>query len=294
MNTPKEVIDIVSNLAINKSKYPKRKTLILAFLAGAYVAFGGLLAIIVGGGSPGIAAENPGMAKFLFGATFPLGLILVVIAGAELFTGNNAYFFPNILAKKQPVSDMLKNWGLVYVGNFVGSIFVAYAITHLTHIVSEAPFINTVHNVALGKTSHTFLTTFLKGIGANWLVCLAVWQGMAAKSTTGKVLGVWFPVMAFVTMGFEHSIANMYFIPLAIFEGADITWATFIINNLIPATLGNIVGGGIFVGILYGYVFPLKSGKDKKEDQLRYYNGNNRNSFSKKHKVEVESEPTNL
>jgi len=255
MNTPKEVIGIVNKIAIAKGNYPISKTLILAFLAGAYIAFGGLLAIIVGGGSPGIAAENPGLAKFMFGAAFPLGLILVVIVGAELFTGNNAYFIPNVLTKKQRFNIMLKNWGLVYFGNFIGAVFVAYVITHLTHIVNGSPYVDAVHKIAIGKTSHTFLVTFLKGIGANWLVCLAVWQGMAAKDTTGKILAIWWPVMAFVAMGFEHSIANMYFIPLAIFEGVDITWTTFIVKNLIPATLGNIVGGAVFVGMLYGYLF---------------------------------------
>ena len=255
MNTPKEVVDIVSTLAEAKGQYKIKKTLMLAFLAGAYVAFGGLLAIIVGGGSPGIAAENPGITKFIFGATFPLGLILVVVVGAELFTGNNAYFIPNVLNKKQSIGVVLKNWGLVYVGNFIGAIFVAYVVTYLTHIVSSSPYTDSVHQLALGKTSHTFLVTFLKGIGANWLVCLAVWQGMAAKGTPGKILAIWLPVMAFVTMGFEHSIANMYFIPLAIVEGVDIPWTTFIVKNLIPATLGNIVGGAVFVGMFYGYLF---------------------------------------
>lgn len=259
MNTPKEVIGIVGKLAETKGNYKVSKTLILAFLAGAYISFGGLLAIIVGGGSPGLAASNPGIAKFLFGAMFPLGLILVVIVGAELFTGNNAYFMPNVLNKKQGVRTVLKNWGLVYVGNFVGAIFVAYFLTHLTHIVSSAPYVDSVHQIAIGKTSHTFLVTFLKGIGANWLVCLAVWQGMAAKDTTGKIIAIWIPVMAFVAMGLEHSIANMFFIPLAMFEGANITWETFIVKNLIPATLGNIVGGVVFVGMLYGYLF----GRDK-------------------------------
>jgi formate/nitrite transporter len=259
MNTPSEVITIVNKLAKNKGSYSLNKTLVLAFLAGAYIAFGGLLAIIIGGGSPGIAAENPGLAKFLFGAAFPLGLILVVVVGAELFTGNNAYFIPNVINKKQSITEVLKNWSLVYVGNFIGAVFVAYVITHLTHLVSGNPYAASVESIATSKTSHTFLVTFLKGIGANWLVCLAVWQGMAAKDTTGKIIAIWIPVMAFVAMGFEHSIANMYFIPLAIFEGADITWTTFIVKNLIPATIGNIVGGGVFVGMFYGYLF----GKEK-------------------------------
>ena len=150
---------------------------------------------------------------------------------------------------------MLKNWGLVYSGNFVGALFLAYVITYLTHIVHTSPYIDSVYNIAIGKTSHTFLVTFIKGIGANWLVCLAIWQGMSAKDTVGKIFAIWLPVMAFVAIGFEHSIANMYFIPLAIFEGADITWTTFIFKNLIPATLGNIVGGALFVGLPYGYLF---------------------------------------
>ncbi|WMI68112.1 formate/nitrite transporter family protein [Mangrovimonas sp. YM274] len=255
MNSPKEGIKIINEIALNKEGYTVSKTLILAFLAGAYVAFGGLLSIIVSGGSPGIAASNPGLARFLFGAAFPIGLILVVIVGAELFTGNNAYFIPNILTKRQRVYAMLKNWGLVYIGNFVGALFLAYVITHLTHLVSDTPYIDMVRKIAEGKTSHSFLVTFIKGIGANWLVCLAIWQGIAAKHTIGKIVAIWIPVMAFVTMGFEHSIANMYFIPLAIFEGADITWSTFFTSNLIPATLGNIVGGALFVGTPYGYLF---------------------------------------
>ncbi|WP_066217859.1 formate/nitrite transporter family protein [Formosa haliotis] len=255
MNSPKEGIKIVNEIALNKEGYTVSKTLILAFLAGAYVAFGGLLAIIISGGSPGIAANNPGLAKFLFGAAFPLGLILVVLVGAELFTGNNAYFIPNILTKRQRAMAMFKNWGLVYFGNFIGAMFIAYVITHLTHLVSSEPYINTVFKIANSKTSNPFLVTFIKGVGANWLVCLALWQGIAAKSSSGKILAIWIPVMAFVTMGFEHSIANMYFIPLAIMEGADITWATFVTKNLIPATMGNIVGGALFVGLPYGYLF---------------------------------------
>lgn len=259
MNSPNQVIEIASKLAIKKGQYSNSRTLILAFLAGAYISFGGLLAIIIAGGSPGIAAQNPGLTKFMFGAAFPLGLILVVIAGAELFTGNTAYFMPNIMRKQQKPQAMFRNWFWVYLGNFIGSLFVAYFITHLTHIVHKEPFIDAVHNIAIGKTSNPFGVTFLKGIGANWLVCLALWLGMAAKDVNSKIIALWWPVMAFVTFGFEHSVANMFFIPLAIFEGADITWGTFIIKNLIPATLGNIVGGGLFVGTIYGYLFNKNS-----------------------------------
>jgi len=253
--SPTEIIAVASKLAVDKESYSTKKILVLSFMAGAYIAFGGLLSVLIAGGMPGVAAENPGIVKFVFGAAFPVGLMMVVMAGAELFTGNNAYFMPNVLSKKQSWSAPLRNWALVYIGNFIGSVFIAYVLTHMTEIVSSEPWSNMVQSIAEGKTSNPFYKTFIKGIGANWLVCLALWMGMSAQHTSGKILGLWWPVMAFVTMGFEHSIANMFFIPLAIFEGADITWTTFIVKNLIPATLGNIVGGAFFVGTLYWYAY---------------------------------------
>lgn len=257
-NSPALIVEIARKAAIDKNSFSIKKILVLSFLAGAYIAFGGLLSIIVGGGVPAIAAQNPGIAKFIFGAVFPVGLIMVVLAGAELFTGNNAIFMPSVLSGKQRWGSVFKNWGLVYFGNFVGAIFVAYFLTHLTGLVSSEPWGISLNNMAIVKTGNTFFVTFLKGIGANWLVCLALWLAMSAQHSIGKMVGIWWPIMAFVTLGFEHSVANMFFIPLAIFEGADITWGIFIIKNLIPATLGNIVGGAFFVGGLYWYVYATK------------------------------------
>jgi len=256
--SPSQIVELAGKVAIDKSRYSIKKTMILSFLAGAYIALGGLLSLVIGGGIPGIAAENPGISKFLYGAAFPVGLILVVLAGAELFTGNNAYFIPAAMNRKLSWWAVLKNWGLVYVGNFVGAMFVVYFLTHLTGVVSKEPWHSSIIQIAELKTSNPFYVTFLKGIGANWLVCLAVWLGLSAKQTSGKILGLWWPVMAFVAFGFEHSIANMFFIPLAIFEGANVTWSMFVFDNLIAATLGNIVGGAFFVGGLYWYVYEKK------------------------------------
>lgn len=251
LHTPPELIKIAGEAAIKKDGYSVRKILLLSFLAGAYISFGGLLSIMVAGGMPGISATNPGITKFLFGAMFPVGLMMVVMAGAELFTGNNAYFMPNVLSGKQKWTAPLRNWGLVYVGNFFGAVFVAYFLTYLTGIVSSLPWKDMVLGIAEGKMGNPFYKTFFKGIGANWLVCLALWMGMSAQQTSGKIMGIWWPVMTFVALGYEHSIANMFFIPLAMFHGADITWGNFVVQNLIPATLGNIVGGAFFVGTLY-------------------------------------------
>ncbi len=172
------------------------------------------------------------------GAVFPLGLMLCAIAGADLFTGNTAYFIPPVMNKKLHVYDMLKNWTLVYIGNFIGALFVGYIITYSTGILNGAPWHDSIIHIAEHKTESSFYQTFLKGIGANWFVALAMWLAYSAKDIPGKILGIWFPVMAFVAIGFEHSVANMFFIPTAMFYGADITWCEFIIDNLIPATLG--------------------------------------------------------
>ena len=257
-NSPKETVEEVNHTAEAKKVMTAKKTFVLAILAGGYIAMGSLLALIVGGAMPGLAESNPGLQKFFFGAVFPLGLILCAIAGAELFTGNTAYFIPSVLSKRMSVKVPLKNWAIVYVGNFVGSILVAYFLVYLTQVLMHTPSVDSAINIAIAKTSNPFYKTFLKGIACNWMVALAMWLAYASKDVASKILGIWFPVMAFVAMGFEHCVANMFFIPVAIFHGADITWADFIIKNLIPATLGNIVGGALFVGTAYWYAFDKK------------------------------------
>lgn len=252
---PKELVAKATEGAITRSETSVSKTLVLAFLAGAYIALGGLLAVMIGGGVPGIAAENPGLQKLLMGAVFPLGLMMCAIAGADLFTGNTAYFIPPVLSGRLKVSQLLRNWSLVYLGNFAGALFVAFFMTYQTGLFDNAPWHDSILNIADAKTGNPFFKTFLKGIGANWLVALAMWLSFASKDVVGKLAAIWFPVMAFVAMGFEHSVANMYFIPTAIFYGSSVSWAEFFVSNLIPATLGNIVGGGGLVGLLYWYVY---------------------------------------
>lgn len=252
---PKELVGKAAEGAMMRAETSASKTLVIAFLAGAYIALGGLLAVMVGGGVPGIVAENPGLQKFMMGAVFPLGLIMCAIAGADLFTGNTAYFIPPVLSRQLKVSQLLRNWSLVYAGNFVGALFVAYFMTYQTGLFDNAPWHDSILGIADAKTGNPFFKTFLKGIGANWLVALAMWLSFAAKDVVGKITAIWFPVMAFVAMGFEHSVANMFFIPAAIFYGSPVTWSEFIFSNLIPATLGNIVGGGGLVGLLYWYAY---------------------------------------
>ncbi len=253
--SPKEIVAYAGKAAIDKGNYSFRKIAVLSFLAGAYISMGGLLSVLFGYGFPGIASENPGMVKLLMGAAFPIGLMLVVLAGAELFTGNCAYFITNTMGGRQPWKTAFRNWTLVWTGNFVGALFFTFFLVYLTGISHYEPWLSGIGKIAIAKTSNPFFVTFLKGVGANWLVCLAMWLGMSAKDTTGKILGIWWPVMTFVAIGYEHSIANMFFIPLAMLEGFDISFYDLFIKNLLPATLGNIAGGAIFVGGLYWYVY---------------------------------------
>ena len=254
--SPSDIVVSVDAAGCRKVETDTGRLLVLAVLAGAYIAFGGLLAVIVGGGSQGIAAANPGLQKFIFGAVFPVGLMLVVIAGAELFTGNTATCIPGALNGRISWGSVARNWTLSYAGNFVGSLLVAYFLTYLTGLLAADPWRATITGMATAKVSQGFVPLLLKGIGCNWLVCLAIWLAVSADSVAGKILGIWFPIMAFVAIGFEHSVANMYFIPTGMLYGAGVTWSQFLLGNLLPVTIGNVIGGAVLVGVVYWYLYP--------------------------------------
>ena len=180
------------------------------------------------------------------------------MAGAELFTGNTALLIPALRRKEVALKDISKNWGLSYLGNFIGSVFVAYFFVYQTELLHAEPWRSSVLSIAESKVEGSFYQLFLKGVACNWIVCLAIWLALASNQVSGKILGIWFPIMTFVALGFEHSIANMFFIPIGIMEGANVTWYTFFTKNLLPVTLGNIIGGAFFVGGLYSYVYLEK------------------------------------
>jgi formate/nitrite transporter len=256
--TPAEIVETVCGLGRAKGLLRLDKLLLLSFLAGAYIAIGGLLAVVAGGATTGLKADNTGLQKLVFGAVFPMGLMMVVIAGSELFTGNAATMIPGAFTGTVRWRELAYNWVVSYVGNFVGSVFVAYCLAYLTGLLAKPPWIDCIRNLAVAKVGdnpvEAFWPLFWKGVGCNWLVCLAVWMAIAADDIVGKIFACWWPIMAFVTLGFEHSVANMFFVPAGIFYGANVTWGQFLVNNLIPVTLGNIVGGSLLVGVIYWYL----------------------------------------
>jgi formate transporter len=267
--SPADTAKACVGIAELKESAPISNLILLSFLAGAYIAFGGLLAEVVTGGLAAVGAP-PGVVKLLFGAVFPVGLILVVIAGSELFTGNVMYMPFGVLKGKASWLGLIRNWIGSWIFNLVGALFVAYFLAVASGILAAPPWdaaaitiaktkaLGGATFVAAGKTttSLTWTQVFYRAIGCNWLVCLAVYTAIASDDIIGKIVGIWFPIFAFVAIGFEHVVANMFFIPVAIFlPNGGVTWAQFFINNQVPATLGNIVGGAIFVACIYWWTY---------------------------------------
>lgn len=230
------------------------KLLLASILAGAFIAIGGILSLTVGYGFPDATSGNPALQKLLSGAMFPIGLILVVVLGAELFTGNNATLIPAYMRRHYGFSAVVRNWSIVYIGNLIGAVAFTWLMVYLPGLTSADPYHSAAVNIAVAKTSMPAWIVLLKGIGANWFVCLAVWLAMSGHTLVEKALGCWLPVMAFVALGYEHSIANMFYLPLGMMEGAPVSIDTALTANILPATIGNIIGGALFVGCLHTYI----------------------------------------
>lgn len=253
---PSEVAQAIIVSAETKASLSITRILILGIMAGAYVGFGGYAYIVA---MQTLGNIDAGLMRFFGAAVFPVGLMLVIFSGSELFTGNNLMTM-GLMDRKITLTGMLRNWLFVYIGNFIGSVILAY-IVHKSQLVNENILAKTL-DVGLAKTSLSFQAAFLRGILCNILVVLAVWTAAASKDIASKIFSMWFPVMLFVLSGFEHSVANMFIIPLAKFSGLAITWNHIWTTNLIPVTLGNIVGGGIIIPVAYYITLILPAKKN--------------------------------
>jgi formate/nitrite transporter len=251
---PKEITLAGIKTGTSKAGLSWDKALVGSFLAGAYIAFGGLLSIAVTSGLP---KETWGTLPTLFaGAVFALGLILVVVAGSELLTGNMALVPLALFKGRIRPGRLVGNFGIVLIGNLLGALFVAYFLADQTGVITQAlPKARLQEIATLKGQTETEWQIFLRAVGCNWLVCLAVWMALGAEDIAGKILAIFFPIMAFVAMGFDHVIANMFFLPAAIFAGAgDLTWGDAL-HNWLFAALGNLVGAVIFVAGAYWYLY---------------------------------------
>ncbi len=251
--SPPEITEASVETGVSKAKIPPGKVFVGSFLAGAYIGFGALLAISVSSGfDEQVLGTTP---TFLRGLVFSLGLILVVIAGSELLTGNMALVPIAMMRGRVAYRELVSNFGLVLVGNFLGAVFVAFFLAVQTGVLTIEPQLSTLEEIALLKgQQESVWQIFLRALGANWLVCLAVWLALSATDTSGKILAIIFPILAFVAMGFDHVIANMFFLPAAIFAGVDLTWLDAL-KNFVFAFLGNFVGAAVFVAGAYYFLY---------------------------------------
>ena len=265
-----EILDSTVKTGVSKTFQTPIARVANTFLAGMYIAIGGFLAIRIGLTLPWDTWG--GIGKFMFGAVFPLGLMLVVLCGADLFTGSCMTLTTAHARKQITLGQAIYSGTAAWVGNFFGALFVAFFIAYLSGLIFDQagqtmPWAAAAVNLANAKCSLGFTEAFLRGVGCNWLVCLAVFAAGAATDAGGKIAALWFPTMAFVALGMEHCVANMFFLPLGILTGTDprylalveagkatalsADWYSIFVSNLLPVTLGNIVGGSVLVGMLY-------------------------------------------
>ncbi len=271
---PAEMAAKAEGVGVKKATGDAMQLFALAILAGAFISLGGIYCTTVLAG----ASTLPyGVQRLLGGLVFCLGLILVIVGGAELFTGNNLI----VMAwanKKVTTMQLLRNWGIVYAGNFVGSLLTAVIMYFSKQYTFGGGSVGLVAlNIGNSKSGLEFIPAVALGIMCNAMVCMAVWLCFSARSTTDKILSIIFPISGFVAAGFEHSVANMYFIPVALFIKAgagesfwtaigktagdftNLTWGNFFIKNLIPVTIGNIIGGAFMVGAIYWFIYLRKA-----------------------------------
>ncbi|MGY1771603.1 formate/nitrite transporter family protein [Blastococcus sp. SYSU D00813] len=258
---PSEIAEAAAETGAKKVHRTWDRVLVSAFLAGAYISFGAMVAITV---SSGLDPDTWGTLPTLWtGAAFTLGLVLVLVAGSDLATGNMMLVPLGAMQGRITLGDVGRNLSLVLLGNLLGALFVAYFLAVSTGVIGDADSSGSagltferLAQIAEGKTSgHTAWEIFLRGVGCNWLVCLAVWMSLATPSIAGKILAIFFPIMAFVAMGFDHVVANMFFLPAAVFAGVEgVGWDDTLVNWLL-AGAGNLVGAVVFVATSYWYLF---------------------------------------
>lgn len=270
---PAETAEFMMQYAERKDKRPLPQMFVLSILAGAFIAFASQ-----GSNAAVHTIASVGLAKTLAGALFATGLMLVVFSGAELFTGNMLMILP-CLNGKIKVGRMLRSWLVTYAGNFVGSLIIVGLIVLSGQLdMSHGLLGGFTIKLAAAKAGLPWLRALAMGILCNWLVCMAVWMSGSARDAVGKLVAIFFPIWLFITSGFEHSIANMYYIPAGLLalsnpayvaqatelgvtsaQLAGLNWGTFVLNNLLPVTLGNMIGGIVFVGMASYFVFLKKA-----------------------------------
>ncbi|WP_422804298.1 formate/nitrite transporter family protein [Streptococcus sp. FT1-55] len=253
MKSPEAILETTIHIGEHKIEKTFLARAILGFIGGAMISLGYLLYVRVA--ASGMEVLGP-LSSFIGACVFPIGLIVILMAGGELITGNMMAVSAAFFGKKVSGKDLLANWAVITLFNILGALFVAFVFGHFLGLTSSGIYLDETVEVAHAKLAASPLQSFVSGIGCNWFVGLALWLCYGAEDATGKLLGTWFPVMTFVALGFQHSVANAFIIPAAIFEG-QATWLDFI-QNFVLVYIGNIIGGAGFVSLFYYLAYGHK------------------------------------
>ena len=273
MNSPLQIAELCVNYGINKVKVPKVKTFILSIIGGFFVGAGAAVSSICGYNFVG------GYSQFYNGLVFPIGIMAVYCAGAELFTGNCLLIMP-LLSRNIGYLDMLLNWLIVFIGNFIGVILIALLIVygHLPNMF-DVNLAQTFFSIGIEKCSLNFGDALIKGLLCNFYNCLGIWVSMGGKELRSIILGLWTPIFLFAVCGLEHCVANMYYITAGLFtsyeygvDNNNLNWGRLFYKNIIPVTLGNIIGGTGLVGAAYWYIYLSED--ESKTSNLKKTNNN--------------------
>jgi formate/nitrite transporter len=253
LETPTDAFQILADKGKTNSKASNLKTLVSAMLGGSYVGMGAMLSLAIAGNMGGVAVANPGIAKLVYAVLFPVNLLLCVQAGGQLFTGNTANMAAAVCEKKATIKDLVRSWSLSYVGNLVGCIGFAWLCRYCGVLSGGAAEL--AASTLVAKTSMAFGPLIVKAMLCNWLVCLALYLSMQAKDMMGKYISILLPISTFVSIGFEHSVANMFLLPAGLLCSTGISVKTALFRNLLPVTLGNALAGSLLVGVMFSFLF---------------------------------------
>ncbi|KIV78497.1 hypothetical protein PV11_10207 [Exophiala sideris] len=254
-HSPPETCQLLQQAGVAKAHLPWADLIVKSFFGGLFISLGSAFDLVIAGGAPGLRASNPSLATILAGFVFPIGFVLIVLTNVELVTSNMAVMMYSTLSRKTTVYDLLRNWVTSYVFNFAGCLFFAGILTWWTDTLSLPAESSYAVTGAEGRVNVNWGYNFTRGIGCNWLVGLAIFLGTSGKDQFSKIIGIWLPVWCFVALGYQHSIANFFLVPIGMFYGTNFGVGKFIYKSVIPVTLGNIVGGSLFTGAFLWFLY---------------------------------------
>lgn len=264
---PQELAKLVSRAGVAKAKLGYPEYIIKGFLGGAFISFGALADLVVAAGATGLRDSNPSIATMVAAFIFPVGFVLVILCNVELVTSNMFVMVFTCLQRKTTIWDLTKNWVISYVLNLGGCLFFAAFLAYWTDTINTDSGIQYAISQAESRVNVGWGTNLLRGIGCNWLVALAFFLSIGSKDYISKIYSIWIPIWVFVLVGYQHSIANFFLVPIGMFYGTNFGTGKFIYQSVIPVTLGNIIGGSFFGGALFWYLYGRNEGIDTNTGQ---------------------------